>query len=90
MAVSAHAPALSDTVLFEAAYWYTRLKADTATADVHSEWSTWLEACPTHRQAWGRIQEVLCQLDDMPPNIAMHVLNRQQPRARTPRRRKPP
>ncbi|TKR53682.1 DUF4880 domain-containing protein [Allopusillimonas ginsengisoli] len=90
MAASAHSSSLSDTVLFEAAYWYACLQADTATADDHNQWSTWLEACPTHQQAWFRIQEVLCRLNDMPPHIAMHVLNRRHPHARTSRRRKPP
>lgn len=90
MAASAHALPLSDTVLFEAAYWYASLKADTATADDHSQWSKWLAACPAHQQAWGRVQEMLCQLDDMPPHIAVLVLSKPHPGGHAARRRKPP
>ena len=56
--------AVADThVLEAAAHWYALLSSDSAGDAERARWRAWLDADPSHRQAWQRVEDVGAQFD---------------------------
>ncbi len=64
----------SSSSIEEAAFWYACLQAEDATEQDRRRWQGWLDACPSNRQAWARIQEVRSLFDKVPGRLASPVL----------------
>ncbi|CAM3733869.1 FecR family protein [Kerstersia gyiorum] len=64
----------------EAADWYARLLAETATPRDQHDWQSWLASSPAHQQAWNRLQDVRSRFGQIPGDIASTVLGRNRRR----------
>ena len=70
----------SSSPIEEAAFWYACLQAGDATEHDRLRWQGWLDACPSNRQAWARIQEVRSLFDKVPGKLVSPVLSQKASR----------
>lgn len=61
--------------LEQAAHWYTRLNAETATQDDQLAWHTWLNAAPQHGWAWQQAERLQQRLQRVPGPLAERTLD---------------
>ncbi|SEG86128.1 FecR domain-containing protein [Marinobacterium lutimaris] len=48
----------SNAALEQAAYWYAKLRDDSATPAQHEAWLQWLDTAAEHRTAWSYVEQV--------------------------------
>lgn len=78
-AQSAH---LSDDVVAAASDWFVRLSAETPTPAEYDAWLEWLNAQPSHRQAWERIERLGQQFQLLDAAAGLRTLNKVPSRRR--------
>lgn len=66
--------------LEEAAFWYVCLQAEDAGEQDRQRWRQWLEASPSNRHAWGRVQELCGVFDRVPGNFVSRILEKKTSR----------
>ena len=61
--------------LEQAALWYTRLNAETATQADQLAWHAWLDAAPQHGWAWQQAERLQQRLQRVPGTLAERTLD---------------
>lgn len=74
MAESRPPSSAEESAVHEAARWFACLMAEDATPRDRVDWQAWLDASPTHRQAWERLQKMRGAFSRVPANVATAVL----------------
>jgi len=69
-------PTLSPDVLEQAAEWLVRLNASTVSDEDRQACERWRGAHPDHALAWARAERLMGKLGGLPPELAMHALDR--------------
>ena len=76
-------PAPLDLKTLEAAAtWYVQLNDGEPDEARTRAWQTWLQACPQHAAAWGRVEALQQQWTRMPRQAALHGLGAAQKQRR--------
>lgn len=60
--------------LQEAAEWFALLRADDANSRDRQRWQIWLDAEPSHREAWRKVEAVNQQFNILPGEVARDAL----------------
>jgi transmembrane sensor len=60
--------------LQEAAEWFALLRAENAGPADHKRWQIWLDAAPSHREAWRKVEAVNAQFNLLPGEVARNAL----------------
>lgn len=74
--------ALSEAVALQAAQWFFLLQGGDASERDRRRWQQWLQADPSHEQAWQRAQRVGQKFAIVPSELAGPVLGRRNAGAR--------
>lgn len=67
---------VTERVAHEAAQWFFRLQSEEASAADRARWATWHAADAAHALAWQRAEQIQQQFGQLPPALALPVLNR--------------